>query len=284
MSEQGIFTSEEAARHYVLSRCGFDGEPDCPKCGESRVYRLSDGRLRCSGCRYTFHELSRRWINIGGLSCLNWLRLVRLFEQELTANRMTPQLGLSYNTVYKAVTTLRFSLLAQALDAKQLLTGAFGLDLGFESGRISMEKDKERMGSFPVFGLMEKSGWAFVDLLPYMTAETVLHFHFNFQLKLVRMGNIVYSDKYKHYEALILCGDETLPFHIIQGRERGTHVDSITDGFWRFAQDRLRQYNGVTSRRFPLYLKELEFRYNHRDEELFPLLVSSLCKYVPEYE
>lgn len=283
MYEQDIFSSENAARRYVLSHC-WTGKLYCPKCGEAKVYRLSDERLRCSRCRYTFHELSRRWINIGGLTCLEWLRLVKLFEEELTANRIAPQLGLSYNTVYKAVTTLRFSLLAQALDAKQLLTGAFGLDLGFEKGRISMEKEKERMGSFPVFGLLEKVGWAFVDLLPYMTAETVLHFHFNFQLKLVRLGNIIYTDKYKHYDALILCGDETLPYHIIQGRERGAHVDSIKSGFWRFAQERLRQYNGVSARRFPLYLKELEFRYNHRGEDLFPPLVASLCKIVPEYE
>ncbi len=283
MDGQDIFSSEDAARRYVLSHCGTGG-PRCPKCGEARVYRLSDKRLRCSHCRYTFHELSRRWINIGGLTCLEWLRLVKLFEQELTANRMAPELGLAYNTVYKAVTTLRFSLLTQALDAKQLLTGAFGLDLGFERGRISMEKETERMGSFPVFGLMEKVGWAFVDLLPYMTAETVLHFHFNFQLKLVRMGNVIYTDKYKHYDALILCGDETLPYHIIQGRDRFAHVDSLADGFWRFAQERLRHYNGVTARRFPLYLKELEFRYNHRGEELFPLLVASLCRFVPEYE
>jgi len=278
------FSSEEAARKYVLEHCWGDDKPECPKCLEVRVYRLSDNRLRCSRCRYTFHELSRRWINIGGLSCLEWLRLIRLFELELTINRMAPQLGLSYNTVYKAVTALRFSILAQALDAKQLLTGAFGLDLGFEKGRISMEKSKERMGSFPVFGLMEKAGWAFVDLLPYMTAETVLHFHFNFQLKLVRMGNIVYTDKYRHYDALILCGDETLPFHILPGRRHTAYVDSLEDGFWRFAQDRLRQYNGVTPRRFPLYLKELEFRHNHRNEALFPLLVGSLCRFVPKYE
>lgn len=281
---QGLFASESAARSYILSHCGQKGALRCPKCEESRVYRLSDERLRCSRCRYTFHELSRRWINVGGLSCLDWLRLLKLFEQELTANRMAPQLGLSYNTVYKAVTTLRFSLLSQALDAKQLLTGAFGLDLGFENGRISMEKGKDRMGSFPVFGLMEKAGWAFVDLLPYMTAETVLHFHFNFKLKLERMGNIVYTDKYKHYDALIFCGDETIPLHIINSRDRVAYVDSLVSGFWSFAQARLRQYNGVTSRRFPLYLKELEFRYNHRNEELFPLLVSSLCRLVPEFE
>lgn len=38
---------------------------------------------------------------------------------------------------------------------------------------------------------------------------------------------------------------------------------------------------GVSPQRFPLYLKELEFRYNHRHEDIFPRLVQYLCDLVP---
>ena len=276
--------SEAAARRYILSFCWEDGKRFCPKCREEKVYDLADERMRCSACKYTFHDLSRRWINIGGLSCRDWLRLVKLFELELTANRMAPQLRLSYNTVYKAVTTLRFSLLAQGLDAQQLLSGAFGLDLGFSGGRIAMDRGQGRMGGFPVFGMLEKGGWVFVDLLPYMQADSVFHFHLNFQLKLVRMGNIFYTDRYRHYDALIFCGDETLPFSYLQPKTKGAYVDSRGWSFWSFARARLRRFNGVTPRRFPLYLKELEYRYNHREKDIFPLLVKGLCNIVPDYD
>jgi transposase len=279
---EAIIRSEEAARDYILSFCWDEAGRFCPRCQCQKVYALAEGRLRCGSCRYTFHDLSRRWINFGGLSCQEWLRLVKLFELELTIRRMSPQLKLAYNTVYKAVTALRFSILSKALDARMLLSGAFGLDLGFKNGKIAMDKPGERMGAFPVFGLMHKEGLVFVDLLPHIQADTVFHFHLNFQLKLVRMGNIFYTDRYRQYEALIFCGDETLPVHRLGLKDKSATIDGVRGGFWPFAKGRLKRYNGITPRRFPLYLKELEFRFNQRGEDLFPLLVSGLCGHVPE--
>jgi len=39
------------------------------------------------------------------------------------------------------------------------------------------------------------------------------------------------------------------------------------------------KYHGVNPRKFPLYLKELEFRYNHRDRDLFDDLIQLLTGY-----
>ncbi|MHA1410945.1 MAG: IS1595 family transposase, partial [Candidatus Odinarchaeia archaeon] len=35
---------------------------------------------------------------------------------------------------------------------------------------------------------------------------------------------------------------------------------------------------------FPLYLKELEFRYNHRHADIFEKVADYLCDLVPELE
>jgi len=51
------------------------------------------------------------------------------------------------------------------------------------------------------------------------------------------------------------------------------------EGFWSFAKERLLKYHGVDAGKFPLYLKELEFRYNHRDRDLFDDLVQVLVGY-----
>jgi len=55
-----------------------------------------------------------------------------------------------------------------------------------------------------------------------------------------------------------------------------------TKGFWSFVKPRLMKYNGIRPDRFPLYLKELQFRYNHREEDIFPLLIEYLCDFVPD--
>lgn len=40
-------------------------------------------------------------------------------------------------------------------------------------------------------------------------------------------------------------------------------------GFWSFAKERLVKHHGVSKEKFPLYLKELEFRYNIRERDIF---------------
>jgi len=44
------------------------------------------------------------------------------------------------------------------------------------------------------------------------------------------------------------------------------------EGFWSYAKER-----------FPLYLKAMECRYNHRHHSLLPLLVQAAAKMVPNH-
>jgi transposase len=47
-----------------------------------------------------------------------------------------------------------------------------------------------------------------------------------------------------------------------------------------WAKERLMKHHGVSKHRFPLYLKELEFRYSHRAGDLFDLIANYLCDLV----
>jgi transposase len=48
------------------------------------------------------------------------------------------------------------------------------------------------------------------------------------------------------------------------------------EGFWSWAKERLMNHHGISKARFPLYIKELEFRYNHRTDDLFDLIANCL--------
>jgi transposase len=63
---------------------------------------------------------------------------------------------------------------------------------------------------------------------------------------------------------------------------RGRVYINGLEGFWSYAKERIMKYHGVSPQRFPYYLKELEFRYNHRKEDLFPLITRRLCNLVPK--
>jgi transposase len=57
---------------------------------------------------------------------------------------------------------------------------------------------------------------------------------------------------------------------------------NVVEGFWSYAKERLIKHHGVSKERFPLYLKEMEFRYNNRGKSLFNLLVSYLTNLVSD--
>ena len=42
------------------------------------------------------------------------------------------------------------------------------------------------------------------------------------------------------------------------------------------------KHHGISPKHFPLYLKELEFRYNHRFELIFEQLVAFMSDFIPE--
>ncbi len=279
-----LLHDDEKAREYLLSLTWPTGDPFCPRCGHRKVYTLSGDRLRCASCKYTFQPFSGRWINNGALTPAEWLRLINLFVEECSVHQMKKQLSLSYNTVYKALTAIRFAILAHAIDARQLISPATGLDSYLKGNRLTGGPREMRMDTIPVYGVLRRDDLVFIDLVPGFQAETLFHFHMNFHLKLIRTGNLVYTDRYKDYDALMFCGNDSLPYNIIRRYDEPPHIDAVKDEFWEYSQSRIKRFRGISCQRFPLYLKELEFRFNNREKSIAEILAAYLCALVPTSE
>lgn len=268
--------SEAAASRYLLGLCWNNHQRYCPRCKTRKLYRLAQGRRRCARCGYTFHDFSQRFVNVGHLSCKQWLWLIKLFELDASAQIVAQQLGVAYNTAIKAMNSLRRAILSHALDSAHLI----------EAGLLRADDEDAKSGDIdlgpPVFGIMERAGWVFVDLVPDLNPGSIEFFKNTFFLKTAAYANIVYTDRYRHYDALLYCeraGMDCTKRH----KDRGLSIDAKR-GFWAFAKERLRRMRGVSQKWFPFHLKELEFRYNYRGQPLFELLAQRLCGFVPQSE
>lgn len=273
---------DEQAREALLAKCWPDGRKFCPRCRTPHPYTLAEGRLRCAGCRYTFHDFTGRWLNLTGLAPGQWLALTRAFALELGTREIAEAANISYNTALKALTALRLAIAAQGPDAPLLFSPHTGLHHLFASGKLIPAPESPPKTGFPVFGILHRGRRVFVDLIPELTAESILHFNHNFHLRVHRQGNVLVTDRYKTYEALLLCGDESLPFHYLQSHAGECFAQSGGSLFWNFCRERLRRYKGLSWCRFPLYLKELELRFNHQHQDLAPLALGALCSHIPE--
>ena len=54
------------------------------------------------------------------------------------------------------------------------------------------------------------------------------------------------------------------------------------EGFWSYAKERLIKHHGVSKKKFPFYLKEMEFRYNNRNTAIFTQLAKYMANLVPD--
>lgn len=278
---ENLVRTESRARRYVLGFCWKNHQRFCPRCRCRKLYRLADQRRRCARCRYTFHDLSGRWINRGQLRVSQWLRLIKLFELEVSARKMAAQLGVAYNTAYHALSTLRHAIAEHgAAGAEEWMGGEVELDESYFGGRRKGRRGRGAAGKVPVFGILEREGRVFVEAVPNVRAETVLAL----TVKKVRRGSLVYTDRFKVYDTLMFCGYRHLKIDHGKHFSRGRVYINGLEGFWSYAKERLIKHHGISPLRFPLYLKELQFRYNHRGQDIFPILVSYICGFVPNLE
>jgi transposase len=275
-----LISNENKARRYLLRKCFKNHQRFCPRCDKRKLYKLRDGRYRCSRCDYTFHDFSGRWINHGRLSCLQWLSIIKLFELEVSVHKMAMQMKMSYKAVYGAVNTIRMSILSHAEDADMLLGGEIELDEAYFGGKRKGNRGRGAAGKVPVFGILERNGIVHVNVVPNVTAETLL----GLTVKKVRRGSVVYTDKFRSYDSLMFCGYRHLKVDHGKYFSSGKVYINGLEGFWSWAKERFIKHHGVSKKYFPLYLKELEFRYNNRTSDIFDLVANYLCQLVPKQD
>jgi len=271
-----LIRSESAASRYLVRRRWRGRDRRCLNCNSKQLYRLGEGRFRCSACRYTFGELTGTWLAQSRISPVKWLWLIKLFELEITAWQAAAQLGISYPTVLRVYTILRRAVLAE--EQPELLRAEVEADESYFGGRRKGNRGRGAAGKIPVFGILERKGKVQVSVVPNVKARTLM----DETVKLVKRGSLVYTDKYHSYDALTFYGYRHL--RVDHGRRfsRGrVHINGL-EGFWSYAKGKLLKHHGVSPHRFPLYLYEMQFRYNHRRENLFDLLLQAVLKPVPD--
>ena len=268
-------TSDEEKAEKYLQKIGilkiFD---ECPYCGSKRVGRIRRDKIKCYECR---KELGiRRGSILEGMRIplTKFLMAVKLFELDTSVREAARQLDLAYNTVYSLNTLIRRAILITDTESFSL-SGEIEMDESYFGGKRKGKRGRGAAGKVPVFGILERGGKVRVEVVQDVQGETLLEM----AIKKVKRGSLIYTDKFRSYNGLITYGfrhrriDHGKRF--VNGK---VYINGI-EGFWSFAKERLMKYHGVKPEKFPFYLKELEFRYNHRDRDLYDDLLQALVGY-----
>jgi len=241
---------------------GLKSNPDrhvkCPKCNYRYHYRLGDGRRMCKRCRKRFtYKPSRR-----GLSEEKRELIAELFWLEVTAARAAKKVGVHPNTVAKYYRIIRERIAADREAELEKLEGHIEVDESYFGGHRKGKRGRGAGGKIPVFGLLKRGGEVRVILPPNCSEKHLL----GAILENVELDSIVYSDGWKAYNKLSLNGFHHKRINHQEEFANGkNHINGI-ENFWGYAKRRLKAYHGGFKHKFSLFIREMEFRFNQRND------------------
>lgn len=248
----------------------------CPECGRSRFWRLGNGRLKCVKC-YRRHTPARSYWNSIWISEKEKKRLLELLVFGVPAHRQRFRRTLNLKTIEKFNHLVRECIYEHSQKELETLRlkGIFELDETLFGGRKRGGKTGwAAEGKHLVFGIYKRNGEVLVFPVPNRGRKTLLELIENH----TKIGSVYLTDEYKGYVVLRYRGTH-IEIHKERGRPpKGRENINGIEGFWSYAKNWLYQYRGVPKKNFPLYLKEVEFRYNNRDKDLFPVLLELMRK------
>jgi len=215
-----------------------------------------------------------RYYRRSKISEAKFRQVVRLFAMDLTATDTAELSGLSLrstNTIYQRIRVR----MAQACAAQSPFAGELEADESyFGPKRIRGKRGRGAGSKTIVFGLLKRGNCVYTEIVPDASKAT---------LQAIIRGkvdpnSVIHTDGWRGYDGLVDIGVDR-HFRVNHGNNefvRGSkHVNGI-ESFWSYAKHRLAQFHGVAKHTFAMHLKETEFRFNHRNDNLYRALLKLL--------
>lgn len=144
----------------------------------------------------------------------------------------------------------------------------------FGARRQKGKRGRGAYGKTPVFGILQRGGKVYTEIVPNCAKAT---------LQAIIRGkvspeSIIHSDQWRGYNGLVDIGYEK-HYRVKHGDDEfandKSHINGI-ESFWSYSKRRLQKFHGVPQNTFYLHLKECEFRFNHRNENIYAILLKMI--------
>ena len=201
-------------------------------------------------------------------------QLVKLFSVDLTASQIAELSGVNRNTVNRYVTAFR-ERIARYCEAESPVKGEVEVDESyFGARRVRGIRGRGARGKTIVFGLFKRNDNVYTEIVPDCSRATLQ----GIIRGRVDLESVIHSDGWRGYDGLVDLGYQK-HFRVQHSHNefsnKHSHINGI-ESFWSYAKTRLVRFRGLQKQTFYLHLKECEFRFKHRQEDIYLLVLKLL--------
>jgi len=200
-------------------------------------------------------------------------QVIEYFALELTAVQTAKQLKLNRKTADNLYQIFREKIANFEEQTQDVFSGEVEGDESYFGGIHKYNRGRSAKSKVPVFGLLKRKGKVYAQIVPDVKRETLMRI---IRTRVVP-DSIIYTDSWRSYDGLILDGYKHYRINhrkeFAQGKRN--HINGI-ESFWSYAKNKLNRHYGIPAKRFYFYLKEQEFRFNHRNVRNLAKLIENI--------
>ncbi len=201
-------------------------------------------------------------------------QIIKYFSLDLTASKTAEVVAVTRPSVSRIFVKIR-QRIAQECERASPFGGTVEVDESyFGAKRVRGKRGRSASGKTIVFGIFKRNGSVYTEIVPDCKARTlqaIIRGH-------VAPQSVIHSDGWRGYDGLVDVGYKK-HFRVNHSHNQfaidTNHINGI-ESFWSSAKRRLQKFNGVSKKTFYLHLKECEYRFNNRKQNLFRLLLKLL--------
>ena len=201
--------------------------------------------------------------------------IIRLFSLDIEATKIAALTGISRVTINKIICEIRERIAEYSQQQSPFDSGEVEIDESyFGARRVRGKRGRGARGKHIVFGLIKRGGKVYTQVVKNCSAKVLLPIIRD----KVDPDSVIYTDGFRTYDGLVNFGYKK--HHRVKHGENQfadgrNHINGI-ENFWAIAKTRLSKFRGISKETFSLHLKECEFRFNHRKQNLYKLLLEIL--------
>ena len=214
-----------------------------------------------------------KYINSSKISEAKFREIVKYFVADLSATQIATLSGVSRSSINKYVMEIRHRIYDFCNSESPFIAlGDVELDESyFGARRVRGKRGRGAYGKTIVFGLLKRGGKVYTEIVPDCKSKTLQ----DIVRGKVSAESIIHTDGWRGYDGLVDIGYNK-HFRVNHGNNefanKQTHINGI-ESFWSFAKTRLVKFHGISKSTFNLHLKECEFRFNYRNDNLYAIIL-----------
>ena len=218
--------------------------------------------------------MKNKYLKVAKISEAKFRSLVDCFAEDIAATQAARLCRMNRNTTQRIYTLLRARIVELAAEENRPFTGEVEVDESyFGAKRVRGKRGRGASGKTPVFGLLKRDGKVFVKIVNDCSRKELLP---------IIKGQIleettVYTDGWRAYDSLVGEGykHHRVHHHTNEFARGKNHVNGI-ESFWSYVKYRMTKLRGIRKEKFVIHLLESAWRFNHRNQSIYLLLLKNL--------